>query len=96
MESGDFDTVFKFAAPFEIAMVGCKPDGEGYGNRCVKEHPDRFIPRYSMVMFHLLPYAEAYRRGKLQAAILDELTAQAVSLDEVDYDRAARLIADMD
>ena len=30
-------------------------------------YPDSFIPRYSMVMFHLLPYAEAYRRGKIQA-----------------------------
>ncbi len=57
--------------------------------------PDRFIPRYSMVMFHLLPYAEAYRRGKLQAAILDELTESAASLDDVDLDRAAQLVEDM-
>ncbi|NKB60316.1 MAG: NAD(P)-binding protein [Alphaproteobacteria bacterium] len=60
-----------------------------------ERYPDRFIPRYSMVMFHLLPYAEAYRRGKLQAAILDELTESAGSLDEVDFDRAAILIEKM-
>jgi kynurenine 3-monooxygenase len=36
--------------------------------------PDRFIPRYAMVMFHPeIPYAEAERRGLLQAQILTEL-----------------------
>jgi len=55
-------------------------------------YPDSFIPRYSMVMFHLLPYAEAYRRGKIQAAILEELTTSAKTVDEVDFARAKRLI----
>jgi kynurenine 3-monooxygenase len=55
-------------------------------------YPDSFIPRYSMVMFHLLPYAEAYRRGKIQAAILEELTTLAKTVDEVDFARAKRLI----
>jgi kynurenine 3-monooxygenase len=55
-------------------------------------YPDRFIPRYSMVMFHLLPYAEAYRRGRIQAAILDDLTRDATSIDQVDLVRAARLV----
>jgi kynurenine 3-monooxygenase len=33
----------------------------------------RFIPRYAMVMFHPeIEYAEAERRGRIQAAILDE------------------------
>ncbi len=58
-------------------------------------YPDAFIPRYSMVMFHLLPYAEAYRRGTVQAAILDELTRTAASLDEVDFAHARRLIEQM-
>ena len=36
--------------------------------------PGRFIPRYSMVMFHPeIPYAEALRRGEIQARILGEL-----------------------
>jgi kynurenine 3-monooxygenase len=36
--------------------------------------PDRFIPRYSMVMFHPeIPYAEALRRGAVQDEILAEL-----------------------
>lgn len=57
-------------------------------------HPDRFVPRYSMVMFHLLPYAEARARGKIQAEILDELTRGVESLDSVDYARAEELIRD--
>jgi kynurenine 3-monooxygenase len=36
----------------------------------------RFIPRYSMVMFHPeIGYAEAQRRGRIQAEILDRATA---------------------
>ncbi|MGB6602764.1 MAG: NAD(P)/FAD-dependent oxidoreductase [Steroidobacteraceae bacterium] len=39
-----------------------------------RRFPDRFIPRYSMVMFHPeISYAEALRRGEVQAQILDEL-----------------------
>lgn len=57
-----------------------------------RRHPDHFVARYSLVMFHRVPYAEAYRRGEIQAGILDELLADASSLDDVDYDRAAELI----
>jgi kynurenine 3-monooxygenase len=39
-----------------------------------RRFPQRFIPRYSMVMFHPeIPYAEALRRGAVQAQILAEL-----------------------
>ena len=62
--------------------------------RLEERHPDRFIPRYSMVMFHTIPYAEAQRRGAIQEGILDELTSRAASLDQVDFARADRLIAD--
>jgi kynurenine 3-monooxygenase len=42
-----------------------------------RRFPDRFIPRYSMVMFHPeIPYAEALRRGEIQAEILVELDAK--------------------
>jgi kynurenine 3-monooxygenase len=42
-----------------------------------RAHPDRFIPRYAMVMFHdEIPYSVALRRGRVQQQILDELTAQ--------------------
>ncbi len=37
--------------------------------------PERFAPRYDMVMFSDLPYALAEARGAVQAAIVDELLA---------------------
>jgi len=62
--------------------------------RLEERHPGRFIPRYSMVMFHTIPYAEAKRRGAIQEEILDELTSRAASVGEVDLARADRLIAE--
>ena len=62
--------------------------------RLEERHPRRFIPRYSMVMFHRIPYAEAQRLGTIQAGILDELTKTAKSADEVDLALADRLIAE--
>ncbi len=43
-------------------------------------------------MFHTLPYAEVYQRGLAQADILDRLLEGAGSLDEVDFELAARLV----
>lgn len=49
-----------------------------------RRHPDRFIPRYSMVMFHHeIPYSVARERGATQAAIVEELTADVDSLDRI-------------
>ncbi len=62
--------------------------------RLEERHPGRFIPRYSMVMFHTIPYAEAKRRGAIQETILDDLTSHAASLADVDFARADRLIAE--
>jgi kynurenine 3-monooxygenase len=50
-----------------------------------RRFPDRFIPRYSMVMFHPeIPYADALRRGGVQAEILqalDQLSGPSGTLD---------------
>jgi len=55
--------------------------------------PDRFIPRYSMVMFHPeIPYQVAERRGRVQARLLAALTAHASSLADVDLDAAQRAV----
>jgi kynurenine 3-monooxygenase len=62
--------------------------------RLEDRHPERFIPRYSMVMFHRIPYAEAKRRGVIQDQILEVLTAPGGDLDGVDYGYADRLIAE--
>ena len=58
-----------------------------------RRHPGVFIPRYSMVMFHSMPYAEAQRRGAIQQKILDELTAGADSFDDIDLQRADQLVS---
>jgi len=55
--------------------------------------PKRFIPRYSMVMFHAeIPYAEAQRRGALQEGILNELLAREAGTAE-DRKLLAQLLA---
>jgi kynurenine 3-monooxygenase len=60
--------------------------------RLEERHPDRFIPRYSMVMFHSIPYAEAQRRGAIQEQILDQLVAGKATIDDIDFARADELI----
>jgi kynurenine 3-monooxygenase len=57
-----------------------------------RRHPQRFIPRYSMVMFHHeIPYRTALERGIVQARLLAELTAAPVSsLADIDFARADR------
>ncbi len=57
-----------------------------------RRYPDRFIPRYSMVMFHRIPYAQAFARGKTQSQILDELMVTAHTMQEIDLARAASLV----
>ncbi len=59
-----------------------------------RRFPKRFASRYAMVMFHPeIPYLQAWERGNRQRAILNELTEHAQRIDDVDYSRAADLIA---
>ena len=59
-----------------------------------RRFPGKFVPRYAMVMFHPeIPYAEAQRRGAIQGRILHDLTANAAALAQVDWRRAAELVA---
>ena len=59
-----------------------------------RRFPQRFIPRYSMVMFHHeIPYRTALERGAVQAQLLAELTAGPVlNLADVDFARAEQEI----
>lgn len=58
-----------------------------------RRFPQRFVPRYSMVMFHdEIPYAVAMERGRIQNKILAQLTRNTHSLGQVDFAAAARLI----
>jgi kynurenine 3-monooxygenase len=59
-----------------------------------RRFPERFSPRYALVMFRdNISYAEAQRRGRIQEEILAELTAGIKDAAAVDYARAGRLIA---
>jgi kynurenine 3-monooxygenase len=58
-----------------------------------RRFPQRFIPRYSMVMFHHeIAYRTALERGAIQTRLLAELTENVATLAAVDYARAAREI----
>ena len=57
-----------------------------------RRFPETFIPRYSLVMFHNIPYAEAKRRGVVQQEILDELVADVDQIENVDFELAQRLV----
>ena len=58
-----------------------------------RRFPDRFIPRYSMVMFHPeIPYAEAQRRGAVQEQLLHELDQAGGGEAAAGSSLAARLV----
>lgn len=57
-----------------------------------RRFPDRFVPRYSMVMFHRVPYREALSRGAIQERILDSLLASTSDWRDVDFSAAERLV----
>ena len=59
-----------------------------------RRFPDRFIPRYSMVMFHPeISYAEALRRGIAQGRILEDLDEWSAP-GSIDFELARKLIAE--
>lgn len=58
-----------------------------------ERHPDRFVPRYAMVMFRRLPYVVAFERGRIQRELLVELTRGKRSLAEIDFAAADALVA---
>jgi kynurenine 3-monooxygenase len=59
-----------------------------------ERNPGMFVPRYSMVMFHHLPYAEAKSRGAIQQRILDALTEGVTDVAQVDLVRGDTLVRD--
>jgi kynurenine 3-monooxygenase len=62
------------------------------GRVLAERHPDRFMPRYSMVTFTRMPYAQAFARGAIQDALLRELTAGHDALAQVDLALADTLV----
>ena len=59
-----------------------------------QRHPDRFVPRYTMVTFRRVPYSVALERGKVQRALLVALCRGKKTLDDVDLANADRLVVE--
>jgi kynurenine 3-monooxygenase len=58
-----------------------------------KRFPEKFIPRYSMVMFHPeIPYAEARRRSQIQDKILNQLCENITEPEQLDWEKASNLV----
>lgn len=54
--------------------------------------PRLFVPKYSMVTFHRIPYSTALERGRLQDELLNDLCAGIERVEDLDWDRAERRI----
>ncbi|MFW0778172.1 MAG: FAD-dependent oxidoreductase [Rickettsiales bacterium] len=55
-----------------------------------RRFPDKFIPKYAMVVFHPeIPYAEAKRRGEEQDKLLEALCGDAADIEEINWDKVA-------
>ncbi len=59
-----------------------------------RRFPERFVPRYSMVMFHKIAYETALQRGKIQDEILNLLVSGKDDVAEIDFDHAQSLITE--
>jgi kynurenine 3-monooxygenase len=57
-----------------------------------KRYPNQFIPRYSMVMFHHISYADAQSRGVIQADILNQLSEGIEDIKNLDKTKAEVLV----
>lgn len=58
-----------------------------------RKYPERFIPKYSMVTFMRIPYSEALKRGKIQETILDQLSENISSPDDINWDKVSELLS---
>jgi kynurenine 3-monooxygenase len=56
------------------------------------KYPQRFVPKYSMVTFHRVPYSLALRRGQVQDAMLSELCAGIERVENLDWNLADHLV----
>ena len=56
------------------------------------KYPERFVPKYSMVTFHRVPYSIALKRGQVQDRLLSELCDGIERLEDLDWNRAGELI----
>jgi kynurenine 3-monooxygenase len=57
-----------------------------------ERYPQLFVPKYSMVTFHRIPYSVALARGAIQDRMLAELCEPINRVEDLDWDKANRLI----
>ncbi len=57
-----------------------------------KKFPHLFVPKYSMVTFHRLPYSVALSQGRIQDKILSEICDAIERLEDLDWVKAEELI----
>lgn len=55
-------------------------------------HPDRYMPRYALVTFSAMPYAQVERHDRLQQALIDELARGLARAADTDWQRAAQWV----
>ena len=56
------------------------------------KYPRCFVPKYAMVTFHRVPYSVALSRGRIQDLLLAELCDAISRIEDLDWQRADRLI----
>jgi len=56
------------------------------------KYPQLFVPKYAMVTFHRIPYSVALSRGAVQDRILEELCESIDRIEDLDWEKADRLI----
>jgi kynurenine 3-monooxygenase len=54
--------------------------------------PNLFVPKYSMVTFHRVPYSVALARGAKQDRILDQLCDGIADVKDLDWERAEHFV----
>jgi kynurenine 3-monooxygenase len=72
------DPLFLFRKKVELALQA--------------KYPRLFVPKYSMVTFHRIPYATARRRGQVQDLMLTELCDGIDRIEDLDWSKADRLV----
>ncbi len=56
------------------------------------KYPGTFVPKYAMVTFHRIPYSVAMQRGAVQDRMLAELCDSIDRVEDLDWQKADRLI----
>ena len=56
------------------------------------KYPRLFVPKYAMVTFHRIPYATALKRGQVQDLMLTELCDRIERIEDLDWNKADKLI----